>query len=51
MMDSLLRDLEKINMQLRVLSQYQQLLERRVNKLFSRLEEYVERQNKELKVK
>ena len=43
-MDSLLKDLEKMNKQLRVLSEYQQLLERRVNKLFIRLEDYVKKQ-------
>tara|TARA_Y100001973_G_C5188020_1_gene329111 strand:+ start:361 stop:513 length:153 start_codon:yes stop_codon:yes gene_type:complete len=42
-MDTLLKDLEKINMQLRVLSQYQQLLERRVNTLFLRLDKYVKK--------
>lgn len=45
-MDSLLKDLEKMNKQLRVLSEYQQLLERRVNRLFLRLEQYVQRQKK-----
>tara|TARA_Y100000593_G_C4095410_1_gene230572 strand:+ start:366 stop:575 length:210 start_codon:yes stop_codon:yes gene_type:complete len=45
-MDALLRDLEKMNKQLRVLSEYQLLLERRVNKLFLRLEDYVKKEKR-----
>jgi hypothetical protein len=45
-MDTLLRELEKMNKQLRVLSEYQKLLERRVNRLFLALDRYVQREKK-----
>ena len=45
--DPLLRDLEKLNAELKILSNYQTLLERRINKVFQRLERKIEREEKE----
>ena len=42
-MKSLLNDLENLNRELRILSEYQKLLERRIQRVFSRIEQYIER--------
>lgn len=44
--DLLLRDLEKLNSELKILSNYQILLERRINKVFRRLEARIQREKK-----
>jgi N-methylhydantoinase A/oxoprolinase/acetone carboxylase beta subunit len=47
MKDPLLRDLEKLNAELKLLANYQVLLERRINKVFRRLEKKIEREMKQ----
>ena len=44
MTDHLLRDLKKLNAELRILSEYQVLIERRISQVFRRLEKRIERE-------
>ena len=46
MTDPLLRELEKLNSELKILANYQTLLERRINKVFRRLEMKIERESR-----
>jgi hypothetical protein len=43
LMKSLMDDLQSLNRELRILSEYQILLERRIQRVFNRLEEYIKR--------
>ena len=42
-MKSLMDDLQSLNRELRILSEYQILLERRIQRVFNRMEAYIER--------
>jgi hypothetical protein len=44
MTDYLLRDLQKLNAELKILSEYQVLIERRISQVFRRLEKRIERE-------
>ena len=44
MTDLLLRDLQKLNAELRILSEYQVLIERRISQVFRRLEKRIEKE-------
>ena len=44
MTDLLLRDLQELNSELRILSEYQRLIERRIGLVFRRLEKRIERE-------
>ena len=46
MTDPLLTELTKLNSELKILTNYQTLLERRINKVFRRLEMKIEREMK-----
>lgn len=47
MTDPLLSDLKKLNSELRLLAEYQVLLERRINKVFMRLESRIKKESVE----
>ncbi len=44
MSDHLLRDLQKLNAELKILSEYQILIERRISRVFKRLESKIEQE-------
>ena len=43
LMKSLMDDLQSLNRELRILSEYQVLLERRIQRVFNRMEAYIKR--------